>query len=89
MNGSYKDLAFSAAIEDEGRSLGIGVQKPAPNQAVLLRSKRSWWWCDAIESLKDLAFNAVVEDEGRPLGVGVQKPASKQAGLLWFKRSWW
>jgi hypothetical protein len=41
-NESQTDLAFSAVTEDEGRPLGVDVQKSASNQAVLLRSKRSW-----------------------------------------------
>jgi hypothetical protein len=35
-NGSLKDRTFSAAEGDEGRPLGAGVQKSAPNHAMLL-----------------------------------------------------
>jgi hypothetical protein len=43
VNEKIKEELFNAVAEDEGRSLGAGVQKLASNQAVLLWSKRSWW----------------------------------------------
>ena len=42
-NEDGRDRVFSAVVADEGGPLGVGVQKLAPNRAVLLRSKRSWW----------------------------------------------
>ncbi len=36
VNERLMDWPFNAAMEDEGRPLGVGVQKLAPNQAVLL-----------------------------------------------------
>lgn len=36
VNERPTERLLNAVVEDEGRPLGIGVQKPAPNQAVLL-----------------------------------------------------
>jgi hypothetical protein len=35
-NGGLTDRTFSAVEEDEGGPLGVGVQKPASNHAMLL-----------------------------------------------------
>ena len=36
VNERPTERLLNAVVEDEGRPLGIGVQKPVPNQAVLL-----------------------------------------------------
>jgi len=42
-NEGPKDRTSNAVVEDEGGPLGVGVQKSASNQAVLLWLKRTWW----------------------------------------------